>query len=202
MIKIADNVYKLEKMMVSQVYLIRDGEEITIIDTGFAGEYSNIKNQLKEIGVEPADISYIVITHGHMDHIANLKKIGKISGAKIFVHADDLGKIDGKADSAQINLLEGGEKLDILGGIQAIHIAGHTKGNMAFYAKRSGILFSGDCLFNNKGLSLPPTKFNDDTKLFEKNVKVLLDYDISIICPGHGPHIEENCNQRIKDLLN
>ncbi|MBN2880122.1 MAG: MBL fold metallo-hydrolase [Clostridia bacterium] len=201
MIKIAENVFKLEKMLVSQVYLIKDGEQVTIIDTGFAGEYANIKNQLNEIGIEPENINYIIITHGHMDHIANLKKLSKISGAKIFVHADDLERIDGKADPAQINLLEGGEELDILGGIQAIHIPGHSKGNMAFYAKRSGILFSGDCLFNNKGLSLPPVKFNDDTELFEKNVKVLSEYDISIICPGHGPHIEGNCNQRIEDLF-
>jgi len=41
--------------------------------------------------------------------------------------------------------------------------------------------------------------YNKNTDEFMRNVAKLLDYDIEILCPGHGLFLDENVNQKIKN---
>ena len=198
--KVNENVYQFENLLVSNVYLIMEDDVYTLVDTGMLGDLPKIKRQLKKMGIEIEQIDNIIITHSHGDHIANLKKIASLTDAKVYVHKGDYEDIKDKVKAENIISVEDKEVLDIYD-LEVIHISGHTAGNMALYSKNSKLLFSGDCIFNNNGFSLPPIAFNKDTNEFKKNIKKLLQYDIEIICFGHGPFLEENCNQAIAELL-
>lgn len=69
-------------------YLIKDGEEMILIDTGFG---KGLMEGLEKLNVKPEDITMVLITHMHGDHISGLIKDGKyvFSNAKV-----KIGKIE------------------------------------------------------------------------------------------------------------
>ncbi len=72
----------------TNVYLVGDGDGYLLIDAGFPGEESMaaMRKELADAGVEPTEISKIVVTHAHGDHIGLAGRVKAISGARIALH--------------------------------------------------------------------------------------------------------------------
>lgn len=66
-------------------YLIY-GETITLIDTGVAGCENTIFDSIRSIGRDPREISLIILTHSHPDHIGAAKAIKKATGCSAMAH--------------------------------------------------------------------------------------------------------------------
>lgn len=198
MIKITEKIYKIENLKLSNVYLLKEEDGMMLVDTGTPEDFDEIKRQLENAGISLSEIAKIIITHAHMDHVGTLSALSRETGADVYVHEDDYERIKDKVSQGKLHKVKDKDKL---GGLEFIHIPGHTDGTAAVYHKESKVLLSGDCLFNNNGLSLPPEGFCVDFAQFKKNVVKLLDYDVEILCTGHGPHIDKSCNQRIHDVI-
>lgn len=71
------------------------GSPLSLIDTGIKGKKSlkYIERGLQDTGFRLEDIERIYITHGHIDHFGMARTLHNISGADIFVHADDRQKV-------------------------------------------------------------------------------------------------------------
>ena len=69
----------------SNVHVIR-GEKTVIIDTGCYRNKAGMANELYLMGVDPKEISLIIVTHGHFDHCGNLKVLKDLTGAPILAH--------------------------------------------------------------------------------------------------------------------
>ncbi len=61
--------------------LLRDDKDVVLIDTGSGG---NLLHNLEELGVAPGDVTAVLVTHAHMDHISSL--VNKF-GAQVFPNA-------------------------------------------------------------------------------------------------------------------
>lgn len=59
-----------------QVYLWRDDDAVTLIDTGEAGSGPAIADALRQIGLVPTDIDRLVLTHFHDDHAGSAAEVG------------------------------------------------------------------------------------------------------------------------------
>ena len=70
------------------IYLIH-GEEICLIDSGVASSERIIVDHLREMGRGPEDISRLILTHGHPDHIGAAKAIKEISSCSVASHPAD-----------------------------------------------------------------------------------------------------------------
>jgi len=78
------------------VYLVRE-DPITLIDTGLDTPESQaaLVAGLRAHGIALTDIKRVLITHAHYDHYGFAGRIQDASGAEVFAHRDEEGKLDG-----------------------------------------------------------------------------------------------------------
>jgi len=79
----------------ANVYLLVDGDDLALVDTGFFGRADQILEQIEELGYSPSDINRIIITHHHADHIGSLAELKRITQAEVIAHPADAPYIDG-----------------------------------------------------------------------------------------------------------
>lgn len=145
------------------VYLVQ-GSEICLIDSGVKGSEDIIFNYLNDIGRKPGEISLLLLTHAHPDHIGSARAIKQATGCTVAAHPDAWAWIEDTemqfrerpvpgfhtlvGGSTSVNrFLQGGEIID-LGpvSLEAIHTPGHAKGSLSFYCREGQVLFSGDVI--------------------------------------------------------
>ena len=73
-LKITEGIYQVEGVNCN-VYLVEDGDKLILIDTGLPRSDKKIVKYIEELGRKPHDVSTIVITHFHIDHVGSLKKM-------------------------------------------------------------------------------------------------------------------------------
>jgi glyoxylase-like metal-dependent hydrolase (beta-lactamase superfamily II) len=86
--------------------------------------------------------------------------------------------------------------MDVVAGLEVIHLPGHTTGTVLFYHRPSGSLFTGDALINavppwviREALSLPYPDFCDNYRQTLDNLRRFATTDLVVhrMYPGHGP---------------
>jgi glyoxylase-like metal-dependent hydrolase (beta-lactamase superfamily II) len=74
------------------VYVIQKDTYCALIDSGSGTDTSheNLLDGLTQAGLQPSDLTHILLTHAHIDHFGGLSKLRPITGAKIGVHELDV----------------------------------------------------------------------------------------------------------------
>ena len=97
--QVFDKVYKIElpipfPLKTSNVFFI-DEPPRTLVDTGLKTEASlaALKKGMEDIGFSLKSIERILITHGHIDHYGQAKRLSILSGAPIYIHPKEYGRI-------------------------------------------------------------------------------------------------------------
>ena len=137
-------------------YLVydEDTKEGFIVDPG-----AYCPQLTKDVKDEGVDIKYIILTHGHGDHIGGIEgHLKDFPGAKIVAHEDEAEMLEnpqynlslevcGTPVSIKADIFVRDKDTLKVGNLELtfIHTPGHTKGGMCIYT--AGHLFSGDTLF-------------------------------------------------------
>lgn len=74
-------------------YLIKE-DGLILVDAGMPNQGKNFLKQLKDLSIEPGDISLILLTHGHWDHIASAGELKKLTGCKVAVNRHEKGWVE------------------------------------------------------------------------------------------------------------
>jgi len=146
------------------VYLIY-GEKICLIDSGVASSEQFIFDYLRETGRRPDEISLIILTHSHPDHVGSAKAIKMASGCRVAAHGAEKAWIEDVdlqyrerpvpgfyslvGGSVNVDLaLKEGDILDLGDGLrlQVIHTPGHSNGSISLWLAEEGVLFTGDAI--------------------------------------------------------
>jgi len=209
----------------ANAYLLVDDGDLTLVDTGFFGRADRILEQVEELGYSPSDISRIIITHHHADHVGSLAELKRVTQAEVIAYPADAPYIDGRLPQpgparpqwlsklmtrfswlwstepvAVDMLVNDGDELPILGGIKILHTPGHTPGSICLYLQSKDVLIAGDLLANRFGLRLPSRGFTVDTVQETQSIKRVAGLDFDIICFGHGSPIMHNAHQSVADF--
>jgi glyoxylase-like metal-dependent hydrolase (beta-lactamase superfamily II) len=166
----------------SQVYLVVADEGI-LIDSGY-GDEESVRCLIDYVNnFAGLRLTNIVITHDHPDHIGGAERLREKTGAKIVLHpSEQTGMADRVVADGDIISLKG---IDL----EVIHTPGHNPGHICLYIRKDKILFSGDHVLGLGTTAIHPPK--GDMAQYLDSLRKLLDYDIDLICPGHGPLIRE-----------
>jgi metallo-beta-lactamase class B len=160
-----DNLYAIGRRG-NVVYAITTTEGIVLIDSGYPGqEESVLLTGLAELGLDPNDIEYVIIAHGHADHYGGAALLQSRFGARIAVGAQDWGLMERAAQSGDTPPqptrdleVRDGEPI-VLGdtAITPTAVPGHTPGSLGliFPVRDSGnshvaALFGGTILLSGR----------------------------------------------------
>lgn len=148
-------------------YVIQHDKKIILVDTGLGGPASTMLQGLASLGIKPADVSHVLLTHYHGDHIGGLIS----NGAKVFPNAKiysakmehdywlSYANMQANPDrrsgfelARQIfRLYEDADVVfefddTVLPGITALNAVGHTPGHTVFLLESQGqkLLFWAD----------------------------------------------------------
>ena len=195
------------------MYILWDeaSRDAVVVDPGMMREAER-EMVTKFIEGQKLNVIHILLTHLHIDHITSARWLADKTGADVCACALDaqLGR-ELPDQVAQFHLKIESEPLDIdhilsdgdvlpLGeeSIQVLHVPGHSPGGLAFYLPQSGLLISGDTIFNG---SVGRTDLwgGDMAQLINSiREKILPLPDETVIASGHGPTTtiadEKRCN--------
>jgi metallo-beta-lactamase class B len=86
--KVFDNLYYVGPGSVS-VWLISTSDGLILVDAAEGPMVDHVIDGIRTMGFDPADIKYIHISHGHLDHYGGVGQIQELSGARIATLEED-----------------------------------------------------------------------------------------------------------------
>ena len=112
--KIKENIYILELPNINPqsndfVYptVIKDGSNLTLIDTGYPKQIEYIKSELEKDGLDINNIKTIILTHHDIDHMGNVKPIlNLLPDIEVITFEDEEGYINGSKTANKVEIME------------------------------------------------------------------------------------------------
>lgn len=185
----------------SSVTLVRHGERLLLADTGSFGMRSLLAQRLAAQGVEPGDVTDILLTHAHYDHAANYLLFPSATvwvGAAELVWAStrepafdplpELYAADLARNPRTRRVREDGE---IVPGVEAFATPGHTPGSLVYRVSTAEetVLFSGDAAKNRAELLGGDVDMTLDRAASQASVRRIIDLwrerPDTLLVPGH-----------------
>lgn len=132
----------------ASVHIIDTGDGLIMLDAGYQHSLYITIDNIYRLGLNPHDIKYILLTHGHIDHFGAAKALKELTGAALMLGKEDLLYATGELDLSYAKelgmefhetftpdfLLNDGDTIS-LGNtvVTAVATPGHTPGAMSYF---------------------------------------------------------------------
>lgn len=199
-----DQIIRL-KCGIVNCYLVKGGGGCVLVDAANPGDGPRLEKLLQAAGVPPGDITLLLLTHGHPDHVGAAAYLRQRYGIPLAMHPADARHLPGMtgrglrgrlllaasrravkaADPPTPDiLLSDGMRLDGYG-IDALVVAlpGHTAGSVGLLLG-GGRLIAGDALMNFAGPHA--AHMAEDFDVLEHSLDALERRGVTTVYPGHG----------------
>ena len=207
MVKVLEKIHIIDhseaKNHGMESWLLDCKEGIILIDGGMHPQHiENIENELKSINKKWSHVRFILITHKHGDHINNLPKLIELTGAQVLSHELEAPLIKASV-GIEVHGLKDHELLPWCGGIEIIHIPGHSEGNSCYYLIKDKVMIAGDTIFGDENSDLipPPERYCLNVVQATKEMRRLLDYDFEVFLYTHGKDVLDHAKEKVSKLV-
>lgn len=179
-----------------------------IVDAG-----GNPDGLLEAAAKHDLEITHILQTHAHIDHVAAIPQIKEATGAPIYLHSADLALWQAAPQQGQMfgipvdplpqpdQTLEDGQTVTV-GELSAevLFLPGHSPGSVAFHFADHGVVLSGDVLFAGSigRVDLPGSDRNAMKKSLERISSLP---DKTRVLSGHGPETSIEREKQLNPFL-
>lgn len=221
--QIAPNVTCLNLGM-ANVFLCQDDDGFALVDTGTPGKEATILAALAQLGGAPADLNRIIITHADYDHAGSVAALHQQTGATVYAGAETVRYLtEGGTPKhlpaiahvvlsnfmriktipkTAVRVVDDGDMLPVLGGLEALATPGHTMDHFAYYSPSTGVLFAGDTLETRTGsLKLSPRLITASTEANNESAIRMLNLAPAVFACGHGVPLTEHASDEMMALF-
>lgn len=216
----------LRKSWGCNIYIIDDGC-LALVDSGFPLDARALARRLERSYGRGPDV--MIATHCHLDHMGSMARLtASFGGGEVVAHRDDAPVMEGtlpyptfKLDAVRAvyykllgplyryecvevdRAVVDGETIDVFGGLEVIHVPGHTEGSIALYQPERKMLFTGDTIRNeNDVLDGPPPRFTPDMERAWGGIaERLATLDFEVLLPGHGRPLLSGGRDAVRRML-
>lgn len=207
MVEILEGVYSVDHSEAQdhsmESWILDCDEGVVLVDGGMTGEHVlNLEAELQVMGRGWGDVKLILVTHKHGDHINNLPRLVELTGAPMKAHRLEAPLIE-NATGVKVEGLEDREVVPVCGGIEVIHVPGHSEGNCSYYLRKHRAIIGGDTIFGDPegNLTPPPERYCLDVEQATREMRRLLDYDFDSFIYTHGRDILKDAKRRVRELV-
>ena len=155
-------------------------DEVAVLDPGPKIQ-SHIDAILDTVGDR---IRWIVCTHTHPDHSPAWQAIAEATGAETLGGPVISDMFQDETFQPQRVLSHDDVLQTDEFTLRAVHTPGHVGNHYCFYLEQDCMMFAGDHIMNGSTVVIIPP--SGDMKLYIESLKLLLDYPLKTIAPGHG----------------
>lgn len=182
----------------ASIWLVALDDMLVMIDCGTGMTWDEVKFNIGEVGLDDRPIRYLVLTHGHIDHIGAASRIKKETGCAIIAHEGDQDAIEGlnsektaaswygiDYEPVPVDKVLTGTTTEAMaiGSLEFkfIHTPGHTPGSISVLVEvaEKKVLFGQDI----HGPFDP--SFGSNLDEWRRSMKRLIELDADILCEGH-----------------
>ncbi len=203
-----------------------DDGQVTLVDMGVKSSGPKVVAALAAIGAGTSDVTRLLLTHAHPDHAGGAAHVAQATGRTFTVHHDDaayaaqgsspprdhrflLGRLfdrlsrpgkDFTAVPVEHEMTDG-ELLPIAGGVRVVHTPGHSPGHVSLLHEPTGVLVTGDAIFNVLGLRWPIKAFCTDFRMTQQTAHRLAELDYEVAAFTHGAELRGRPREAIRTFL-
>jgi glyoxylase-like metal-dependent hydrolase (beta-lactamase superfamily II) len=178
-------------------------------------------------GIAAQDVTRILLTHAHADHAGGAARMSRRTDSGVSVHQDDAEALrTGRTPPADPTLRLGrlmtritsrgrpafepvpvedelvdGQLLPVAGGLRVVHTPGHSPGHASFLHEPTGVLVTGDALFNVRGIGWSVPFFCSDFRLSQQTAQRFTELSFSVAAFTHGTHISDRASAYVGAFL-
>ena len=211
-----------------RAFLHACGNALTLVDTLFEDDGSQVLEAIDRLGRKPGDLKRIALTHAHRSHLGGVAALKRATGATVLGHAWEADIVSGDRPAQSVGLkptrpyktypfqvgiflnrprhapcpveesLEDGEQA---GPLQVLHLPGHSPGHLGFYWPERGFLIAGDAIATWPRFEGGWPAFTINPAQQAASLRRMADLEAPLVGVGHGDAITVDAVDRLHDLV-
>ena len=201
-VEILKDLFFIERGYLNANHFVYRSKNSVLIDTAYIADFDETRRRINNLDIKLADISLIISTHSHCDHIGGNKSIQDESGCDIAIHKIGKHFIDTRDGWATwwkyfnqeaefftvTRALDDGDIIDIgPHRFQIIYTPGHASDGIVLYNPKEKLLISSDTLWEND-MPAMTLRIEGSTALFrmQESLERIKSLEVRMVYPGHG----------------